>query len=97
MQISVQQASENLTERIEDLREQVSALKAGRRRRVTAAGALADRGGPAGPAAVVWVDDFPENNAYEVDVLRRKSVPSTRGARPRRGCGCSTIAGTWRP
>ena len=80
MEISVQQASENLTERLEDLREQVSSLKA-----------HLDAGGPAAAgeataaaspiseglsrlSAVVWVDDYPENNAFEVDSLRRKGV-----------------------
>ena len=80
MQISVQQASENLTERLEDLREQVSALKA----HVEAGGPSAtSESSPAwspiaeglpGLSAVIWVDDFPENNAYEVDTLRRKGV-----------------------
>ena len=75
MEISVQQASDNLTERIEDLREQVSALKAG-------SAGLESMPADASPIAaglpelraVVWVDDYPENNAYEVDVLRRKGV-----------------------
>lgn len=80
MEISVQQASENLTERLEDLREQVSALKA----QVDAAGPPASgeeqtavspiSEGLPGLSAVIWVDDYPENNAFEVDTLRRKGV-----------------------
>lgn len=75
MEISVQQASDNLTERIEDLREQVSALKAGSTGlESTAADASPIAAGLPELRAVVWVDDYPENNAYEVDVLRRKGV-----------------------
>jgi CheY-like chemotaxis protein len=79
MEISVQQASENLTDRLEDLREQFLALKA-----------QVDAGAPAGTAemaavspiseglaglsGLLWVDDYPENNAFEVESLRRKGV-----------------------
>lgn len=82
MQISVQQASENLTERIEDLREQLSALKEtvdgdGARDATGAASPIAE--GLPGLAAVLWIDDFPENNAFEVDALRRKNVRVLQG------------------
>ena len=80
MEISVQQASENLTERIEDLREQLSALKETVEEAQPAAAREAT-GAPSPIAAglpslhvVLWVDDFPENNAFEVDALRRKGV-----------------------
>jgi CheY-like chemotaxis protein len=87
-EITVQQASDQLKIGVEDLREQVSALKL----RVSR---LQDAGGPpaspitgAPPASpitagvpklrrVLWVDDHPENNAYEVDALERKGVNVT--------------------
>jgi CheY-like chemotaxis protein len=83
MEISVQEASQALGERLEDLREQLSALRAEvehgasgaalESAPVTAA-ASPIATGLAGLAAVLWVDDYPENNAFEVETLRRKDV-----------------------
>jgi CheY-like chemotaxis protein len=74
MEISVQEASDALGERVEDLREQVLALKA----RLESGGAEAASApiaqGLPGLAAVLWVDDYPENNAFEVEALQRKDV-----------------------
>ncbi len=75
-EITVQQASDQMLDRVEDLREQLSALKA----QVGGAGGGATR--EIAPAAsgverlrrVLWVDDHPENNAYEVEALQRKGV-----------------------
>jgi CheY-like chemotaxis protein len=77
-EISVQQASDALAHRVDDLREQVSALRAQ---------ADGDAEGGAAPAEdspiasgvprlrrVLWVDDHPENNVYEVAALRSKDV-----------------------
>jgi CheY-like chemotaxis protein len=82
-EISVQQASDTLAQSVEDLREQLTALKA----QVEAAGTIAEPEGAmdakaASPIAagvpklrrVLWVDDHPENNVYEVQSLRRKDV-----------------------
>src|SRR4051812_46331240 len=71
-QITVQQASDQIHNRVEDLREQLSALKA----------QVADGNGTPSPIAdgvpnlrsVLWVDDHPENNAYESKALTDKGV-----------------------
>jgi CheY-like chemotaxis protein len=81
MEISVQEASETLGERVEDLREQLSALKArveaggpGTEEAAAGAPALPMADGLRGLAAILWVDDHPENNVFEVEALRRKDV-----------------------
>jgi CheY-like chemotaxis protein len=99
MEITVQQASDQLATRLDDLRDRVIGLEtpsAGE----AASGATApapqasDAGhpptAPAPPAPVpsdnpaqaglarlsrlLWVDDYPENNAFEIDALQRKGV-----------------------
>lgn len=77
IEISVQQASEQIARQVDDLRTQVSALKAD-------ASAAQTEGGleSTSPIAVgvprlrtvLWVDDFPENNAFEVASLRDKGL-----------------------
>jgi CheY-like chemotaxis protein len=75
-EITVQQASDQLVDRLEDLREQVSALK------LQVAGIKGVGGAQSSPIAagvpklhrILWVDDYPENNAYEVEALQRKGV-----------------------
>jgi CheY-like chemotaxis protein len=81
-EISVQQASDTLAHGVEDLREQLTALKA----QVEAGGAVAPAAGAGEAAAspiaagvpqlrrVLWIDDHPENNVYEVQALHRKDV-----------------------
>jgi CheY-like chemotaxis protein len=77
MSISVQEASQQLGERLEDVREQVSALKAqvegAAPPEADGAASPITRGLP-GLRAVLWVDDYPENNAFEVESLVRRGV-----------------------
>lgn len=82
-EISVQQASDTLAHGVDDLREQLSALRA----QVEAGAAAAPARGAAEARApspisqgvpqlrrVLWIDDHPENNVYEVQALQRKDV-----------------------
>jgi CheY-like chemotaxis protein/outer membrane murein-binding lipoprotein Lpp len=76
-EITVQQASDQLAVQVDDLRTQVSTLRA-----------QLDSVAPNGDAAayhsptdtvsqlrrVLWVDDHPENNAFEIAALRRRGV-----------------------
>jgi CheY-like chemotaxis protein len=76
MSISVQEASEQLNDRLEDVREQVSSLKAqfdGEESTDAEAASPIARGVP-GLRAILWVDDYPENNAFEVESLGRRGV-----------------------
>jgi CheY-like chemotaxis protein len=75
-EINVQQASEQLADRLEEVREQVSALK-------EQVSGMAGAGRPGDSPIVsglpqlnrvLWVDDYPENNAYEMAALERKGV-----------------------
>jgi CheY-like chemotaxis protein len=79
-EITVQQASEQIGERLDDLREQVSILKAqvegGAATEETAASPIAT--GVPQLRRVLWVDDYPQNNAYEVASLERKGVDVTQ-------------------
>lgn len=80
-EITVQQASDQLSGRVEDLREQISALKAQVGAEPAVAGAEAE-GAAASPIvdgvaqlrSVLWVDDHPENNVYERQAIERKGV-----------------------
>lgn len=80
MEISVQQATEQLRVSVEDLQARVDELRR-RENRSEGAGSqkvLRNR-------RVMWVDDVPENNAYEIARLREDGVEvvevtSTRGA-----------------
>lgn len=75
-EITVQQASDQLLNRVEDLREQVSAIK------LQMAGVEGAGSAESSPIAtgvgqlrrLLWVDDHPENNAYEVEAVQRKGV-----------------------
>jgi CheY-like chemotaxis protein len=71
MEISAQKASETLGRGLEDLREQVSALKA---QADSGTGVSPMSAGLPALRSVLWVDDYPENNAFEVDGLRHKGV-----------------------
>jgi CheY-like chemotaxis protein len=73
-EISVQQASDQLSAQVEDLREQLAALKD----RVEAAHGPAPDPAPAAaedvPRSILWVDDHPENNVYEIAALQGKGL-----------------------
>ena len=82
-EISVQQASDTLAHGVDDLREQLTALKA----QVEAGAAAAPAQSAAQARApspisegvpqlhrVLWIDDHPENNVYEIQALQRKDV-----------------------
>jgi CheY-like chemotaxis protein len=75
-EINVQQASEQLGDRLEEVREQVSALKE-QMSRIAGPGAAGNSPIVSGLPRlnrVLWVDDYPENNAYEMAALERKDV-----------------------
>jgi CheY-like chemotaxis protein len=74
MEIDVQQASDQLTKQVQDLQDKVAALE-------TRTGAAIPSPGVAGAAravepaataglAILWVDDRPTNNAFEIAKLR---------------------------
>lgn len=76
MELSVQDVSEQMRKQIEDLQNQVSALKSSLASPAPGAPAPA---APASPAArtasparksILWVDDRPENNAFEIAKLQ---------------------------
>ncbi len=69
MEISVQQASDQLASRLDDVRDQVSALTV-----APSTEGAAPTEGLQRLGSVLWVDDFPQNNAFEVEALQRKGV-----------------------
>ncbi len=80
LDVTVQEASQNLEKQISDLQAEVSALKfhvapaagvAAAPRRGTSAGASAQ--GP-GFASILWVDDQLVNVAYEISILQSRGV-----------------------
>jgi CheY-like chemotaxis protein len=83
LEISVQEASEALGSTVDDLRQQVSSLKADLEGLSAAAGEEPRAESPIADgvprlSSVLWVDDFPENNAFEVSTLRRRQVRVTQ-------------------
>jgi CheY-like chemotaxis protein len=77
MELSVQDVSEQMRKQIEDLQNQVSALKSSLAS--PSSGAPAPAAAPASPATrtasparklILWVDDRPENNAFEIAKLQ---------------------------
>ncbi len=82
MELSVQDVSEQMRKQIEDLQNQVSALKsslASPAPGAPASGAPAPAAAPASPAtrtasparkSILWVDDRPENDAFEIAKLQ---------------------------
>jgi len=86
MEISVQQASDQLASRLEDLREHVIGLgdeiapDAGAKAEGGAVATTLDAAAPRQLQTVLWVDDYPENNAFEVETLKRKGVEVIQAA-----------------
>jgi CheY-like chemotaxis protein len=86
MEISVQQASDQLASRLEDLREHVIGLgdevapDAGAKAEGGAVAAPLDAAAPRRLQTLLWVDDYPENNAFEVETLKRKDVEVIQAA-----------------
>lgn len=72
MEVSVQDATEQLSTRIEDLQKQVIALRDGQgsHSRDVAAAPPPEEPRARGRQAVLWVDDKPSNNAFEISQLR---------------------------
>src|SRR3954453_11852878 len=70
--LTVQQASDQIHDKVEDLREQVSALK----QQVGTTGAAPSpiTDGLPNLRCVLWVDDHPENNAYETKAPVDKGI-----------------------
>ena len=86
-ELSVQKASDTLGERVEDVREQLSALKAQMEALHPGEGpvsaGVAPEESPIGRGLtslrrVLWVDGHPENNAFEIAALLRKDVAVTQ-------------------
>lgn len=75
-EINVQQASDQLADRLEEVREQVSILK----QQVTSIPGIGEpaqsplAAGLARLRRILWVDDYPENNAYEIKTLKGHDV-----------------------
>jgi CheY-like chemotaxis protein len=86
MEISVQDASDQLAGQLDDLREQISALKAqqGDTESVPIGEGLRNL------RTVLWVDDYPENNAFERDALLRKQITVVQAASTREAVGQAT-------
>lgn len=73
MEVSVQDATEQLSTRIEDLQKQVIALRdeqGSHSRDVAVAAPPPEEPRARGRQAVLWVDDKPSNNAFEISQLR---------------------------
>lgn len=74
MEISVQEATEQLRASLEDLQKKVEELRAQRGHKTTLAAPSASAAPAIAPRRVVWVDDRPENNALEIARLRDDGV-----------------------
>jgi CheY-like chemotaxis protein len=84
LSLDVQAASDGLQKQIGDLQNQVAQLRgsaaAATQPEATAGRQAADRWHATlapSEVSVLWVDDHPENNAYEIAALRNKGVPVT--------------------
>jgi CheY-like chemotaxis protein len=86
MEISVQDASDQLASQLEDLREQISALKA----QQGDADSVPIGEGLRNLRTVLWVDDYPENNAFEMDALLRNQIAVDQAASTREAVGKAT-------
>jgi CheY-like chemotaxis protein len=75
MEISVQQASDQLAKQIQDLQDKVAAFTPHADAAAARTPALQSNGeAPLGNLTVLWVDDVPSNNAYEIAKLRGDGV-----------------------
>ena len=74
MEITVQQASDQLRAQVEDLQQKVSGLRAQDQQQAQPVAVLApDKAALKGPIkSILWVDDKPANNAYEIANLRKE-------------------------
>jgi CheY-like chemotaxis protein len=86
MEISVQDASDQLAGQLDDLREQISAVKA--QHGDVDSAPLGE--GLRNLRTVLWVDDYPENNAFEMDALLRKQITVDQAASTREAVGKAT-------
>ena len=86
MEISVEDVSLKIKGQLDDLREQISALKA----QQGDAESVPIGEGLRNLRAVLWVDDYPENNAFERDALLRKQITVVQAASTREAIGKAT-------
>jgi CheY-like chemotaxis protein len=78
LSVDVQAASDGLQKQISDLQNQVAQLKGSAATATQSGRQAADRWQATlapSEVSVLWVDDHPENNAYEIAALRNKEVP----------------------
>ena len=84
MEVSVQDASDQLRKQVEDLQNQVQALQDGRKRGLAPLAEPQLAAAPSG-RTILWVDDKPQNNAHEIAKLQAEgweinSAKSTKDA-----------------
>jgi CheY-like chemotaxis protein len=70
MDISVQEASDSLANQVKDLQDKVKLLLEAGGASIEEAQAKAARAAPRRKGRILWVDDHPENNAFEIARLR---------------------------
>src|SRR6266540_4393720 len=74
-ELSAQAAPDSLAKQVEDLQRQINALTAeGSDVAVPAAGSAVDQGNDSEGRRILWVDDHPENNAFEIAHLEGTGV-----------------------
>lgn len=74
MELSVQEATEQLRANLEDLQKKVEELRAQTGHKTAAVAPVAPQGPALAPQRLVWVDDKPANNALEIARLRDEGV-----------------------
>ena len=73
MELTVQEATEQLRLSLEDLQQKVRELRSQPGEEVSAA-SLVREGENLPPRRILWVDDNPTNNAFEITYLRNKGI-----------------------
>src|SRR5262245_15465780 len=76
MEVSVQEAAQQLSTRIQDLQKHVMLLRSGQEpngARAESSKPLADRA-PKKPTRILWVDDNPKGNALEIAQLKDRGI-----------------------